>query len=97
MRWITWPSRVGALCVVLAAAAPSMAQQKKVLFLVNNRESPINFDPALKLHLEWVHGAEVTLEQPETFDTQGLDELAREYDLVLISESLGSTSVLDAK
>ncbi len=94
MRWILGLSGFGVLCLALAAT-PS-ASAKDVLFLVGNRGNLNNFDPALKLRLEWQHAANVTVEQADAFDAQGLDDLARQHDLVLISESLGSTTTLDA-
>jgi hypothetical protein len=62
--------------------------------LVADKNNLINFDPALKLRLEWQHAAEVTVEEADLLDRDGLDDLARQHQMVLISESLGSTTVL---
>lgn len=95
---LTFISGIAALCFAAVATSTVIGQDgpdtRKVLLLVNNSAEPIRFDPPLQLRLEWQHGAEVTVEQGDAFDAEGLDELAREHDLVLISETLGSGSVL---
>ena len=97
MRPTPWIRGIGTLCICLAAASPAAGQVggKKVLFLVGNSGTLAAFDPALKLRLEWQHAAEVTVEQADAFDAFALDELAKEHDLVLISETLGSGTTLE--
>ena len=97
MRW-TSVCGVGSLCLAIVAASTVSAQDpnKKVLMLVANKDNLAAFDPALKLRLEWQHAAAVTVDQGDQYDATGLDDLARQHNMVLISESLGSTSVLDS-
>jgi hypothetical protein len=88
---------VASMCFAVATASPVFGQApdaKKVLLLVANADALAAFDPALKLRLEWQHGAEVTVASSNALDAAAMDELALQHDMVLISETVGSTSVL---
>lgn len=94
----TLGSRIGAMAVALAATSMVFGQgfeAKKVLLLVNTKDETIRFDLPLKERLEWQHAAEVTVDAASAYDAAGLAELALQHDLVVISETLGSTSVLE--
>lgn len=66
---------------------------KKILYLSSNGASPINADPALIALLQ-ARGYSVTaMTPPATADE--LRTAAAGYDLVIMSETLGSTSILD--
>ena len=85
---------VGVLIVQLGGGSPLRGEDKDVLLLVANKGALAALDPALQLRLEWQHDDYVTVDQADLYDAAGLDALARQHDMVLISESLGSGSVL---
>ena len=84
MRWMFVVA--GAFCLAICIGTyPAVAQNSKVLMLVNNKDNIQRFDGPLISRLEWQHAAEVTVEAPAAIEAEALTELALEHDLVLIS------------
>ncbi len=84
----------GVATLTLAVFVDHAAAQK-VLLLVNDPTNLINLDPDLVDRMESRFDAEVTVERADNFNTAELDALAREHDIVIISESLGSGTTLE--
>jgi hypothetical protein len=78
---------------VLMLASCGLAKAADILFMVSDAAAPANADPGIKAHLESL-GHTINLLTTGTASQAAQLAAANANDLVLISESIGSGSVL---